>query len=129
MRKTTRTSVLPEGVLDRSPFQRRFCAVQRIAWIVFAMLLVACLLGLLGRGGAFSRNRLTFADRSVDYPAVSRWNAPENVVLRFAPRPKTGSSRPMRTFFKLSRLRGSIRPRRRVSHAMAASAMYSTPIR
>ncbi|RFB85824.1 protein-L-isoaspartate O-methyltransferase [Rhizobium leguminosarum bv. trifolii] len=76
---------LPEGVLDHGKFQRRFWAVQRISWIVFVLVLLACLLGLLGRGGLFSRQMLFLADGSIDFPVISRWNAPEDMVVNFAP--------------------------------------------
>ncbi|UIL30836.1 protein-L-isoaspartate(D-aspartate) O-methyltransferase (plasmid) [Rhizobium leguminosarum] len=67
---------LPEGVLDHSEFQQRFWAVQRFSWIVFTLLLLTCLLGLLGRGGPFSRQTLILPEGSVDFPVISRWNAP-----------------------------------------------------
>ncbi|RFB85451.1 protein-L-isoaspartate O-methyltransferase [Rhizobium leguminosarum bv. trifolii] len=76
---------LPEGVLDHGKFQRRFWALQRISWIVFVLLLLACLFGLLGRGGLFSRHVLIFAAGSIDFPVISRWNAPEDLVVNFAP--------------------------------------------
>ncbi|MBY5536184.1 protein-L-isoaspartate(D-aspartate) O-methyltransferase [Rhizobium leguminosarum] len=76
---------LPEGVLDHSEFQQRFWAVQRISWIVFTLLLVTCLLGLLGRGGPFSRQTLLLPEGSVDFPVISRWNAPEDMTVTFTP--------------------------------------------
>ena len=80
-----RKPALPEGMIDSTVFQQRFWAVQRISWIVFTLLLAACLLGLLGRGGLFSRQTLVLPDGSVDLPAISRWNAPEHMVVNFAP--------------------------------------------
>ncbi|MGV4791754.1 protein-L-isoaspartate(D-aspartate) O-methyltransferase [Rhizobium sp. F40D2] len=85
MGERQRSPELPEGVLDHGKFQRRFWAVQRISWIVFVLLLLACLLGLLGRGGLFSRQMLFFADGSIDFPVISRWNAPEDMVVNFQP--------------------------------------------
>ncbi|MBB4252132.1 protein-L-isoaspartate(D-aspartate) O-methyltransferase [Rhizobium sp. BK008] len=76
---------LPEGVLDHSEFQRRFWAIQRISWIVFTLILVTCLLGLLGRGGPLSRQTLLLPDGSVDFPVISRWNAPEYMTVNFTP--------------------------------------------
>ncbi|MGO8368079.1 protein-L-isoaspartate(D-aspartate) O-methyltransferase [Rhizobium ruizarguesonis] len=76
---------LPEGVVDYTDFQQTFWAVQRISWIVFTLLLLTCLLGLLGRGGPFSRQTLLLADGSVDFPVISRWNAPEDMTVNFTP--------------------------------------------
>ena len=80
-----REPALPEGLVDTTDFQKRFWAVQRVSWIIFTLLLVACLLGLLGRGGAFSRQTLVLPEGSVDFPAISRWNAPEHMILNFGP--------------------------------------------
>ncbi|WHO77202.1 protein-L-isoaspartate(D-aspartate) O-methyltransferase [Rhizobium sp. BT03] len=74
---------LPEGVLDHTEFQLRFWAVQRLSWIIFTLLLAICLLGLLGRGGPFSRQTLVLSDGSVDFPVISRWNAPEDMTVNF----------------------------------------------
>lgn len=80
-----RKPALPEGMIDSTEFQQRFWAIQRISWIVFALLLMACLLGLLGRGGPFSRQTLILPGGSVDFPTISRWNAPEHMVVNFGP--------------------------------------------
>ncbi|MBY5411769.1 protein-L-isoaspartate(D-aspartate) O-methyltransferase [Rhizobium leguminosarum] len=85
MGKIHRFPALPEGVLDHSEFQQKFWAVQRISWMVFTLLLVTCLLGLLGRGGPFSRQTLILPEGSVDFPVISRWNAPEDMTVTFAP--------------------------------------------
>jgi protein-L-isoaspartate(D-aspartate) O-methyltransferase len=52
--KPARRPALPEGVDDHGASQRSFWAAQRVAWGIFALILIACLLGLLGRGGMFS---------------------------------------------------------------------------
>ena len=85
MEKIGESPAPPEGVLDHAEFQQRFWVVQRISWIGFALLLAACLFGLLGRGGPFSRNTLILTGGSVDFPAISRWNAPEDMTVSFAP--------------------------------------------
>ncbi|WP_049732632.1 protein-L-isoaspartate(D-aspartate) O-methyltransferase [Rhizobium ecuadorense] len=74
---------LPEGVLDHTEFQQRFWAVQRLSWIIFTLLLATCLMGLLGRGGPFSRQTFHLSDGSVDFPVISRWNAPEDMTVNF----------------------------------------------
>ncbi|QKK27140.1 protein-L-isoaspartate(D-aspartate) O-methyltransferase [Rhizobium hidalgonense] len=83
METTDKLPALPEGVLDHTEFQQRFWAVQRLSWIMFTLLLATCLLGLLGRGGPFSRQTLLLSDGSVDFPIISRWNAPEDMTVNF----------------------------------------------
>jgi protein-L-isoaspartate(D-aspartate) O-methyltransferase len=85
MEETRKTVALPDGVADHTKFQLRFWAVQRIAWIIFAFLLFACLFGLLGRGGPFSRNIVALSEGSIDFPTISRWNAPDELTVDFAP--------------------------------------------
>ncbi|EJC84031.1 protein-L-isoaspartate and D-aspartate O-methyltransferase [Rhizobium leguminosarum bv. trifolii WSM2297] len=88
MEKAQNLPALPEGVLDHDGFQRKFWAVQRLSWIMFTLLLATCLLGLLGRGGPFSRQTVLFPEGAVDFPLISRWNAPENLTVNFAPSPE-----------------------------------------
>ncbi|WP_261326876.1 DUF421 domain-containing protein [Rhizobium leguminosarum] len=85
MGKKHKLPALPESVLDHSEFQQKFWAVQRISWMVFTLLLVTCLLGLLERGGPFSRQSLILPEGSGDFPVISRWNAPEDMTVTFAP--------------------------------------------
>ncbi|TNM64978.1 hypothetical protein [Aliirhizobium smilacinae] len=81
MKETSKAVPLPDGVDDHGRFQRRFWIVQRCAWVVFAVVLIACLLGLLGRGGPFSRSVVQTAQGSLDLPAISRWNAPDELKV------------------------------------------------
>src|SRR4051794_34172037 len=76
--------VLPEGIENHSAFQRRFWAAQRIAWAVFALILLACLLGLLGRGGIFSMETIQSSGATIEIPAISRWNAPDEMRVTLA---------------------------------------------
>lgn len=84
MKRTPKPIPLPEGVEDHGSFQRRFWFAQRCAWVVFALILSACLFGLLGRGGMFSRGTVHFAHGSIDLPAISRWNAPDDLKVTFS---------------------------------------------
>ncbi len=77
--KPPRKLALPEGVEDHRAFQMTFWAVQRAAWVVFSLILLACLLGLLGRGGMFSTTRVVSSGGTIEMPAVSRWNAPDEM--------------------------------------------------
>lgn len=78
-------SSLPEGMEDHSLFQQRAWRVQRWAWIGFAVILVAALLGALGRSGPLSQQELTLAAGRLDLPAITRWNAPEELRVFFSP--------------------------------------------
>ena len=93
MKKTPPKLALPEGVADYGPLQRKFWAAQRLAWIAFGLILIACLLGAFGRGGYLSRSNETSSAGSVDFPVITRWNAPDDLVVSFAPSPAD------RTFF------------------------------
>jgi len=50
-----------------------------VAWILFALILLACLLGLLGRGGIFSTNTVASSGGTIELPPISRWNAPDQM--------------------------------------------------
>ncbi|MBW9117375.1 hypothetical protein JNB88_27525 [Rhizobium cauense] len=81
---SVKQSPLPEGVEDHGPFQRRMWFAQRIAWAIFAVILVACLLGAFGRGGFLSRASIQSRGGQIDYPFITRWNAPDDLKLTFA---------------------------------------------
>ncbi|MGV2186553.1 hypothetical protein [Rhizobium rhizogenes] len=74
----------PEGVGDYGPFQRTVWSVQRGAWIVFILVLLACLCGFFGRSGPLARAHVQHKDGSIEYPAISRWSAPDELTVRFS---------------------------------------------
>lgn len=69
---------------ENMPFQERVWRIQRIGWVVFALLTVAALLGLFGQGPLSSvtaeRGRLR-----VDYERFARFESPTSFDLRVAP--------------------------------------------
>lgn len=83
--KGTGSDHLPDGVTEHRDFQRRVWIVQRIAWFVFGLILASCLFGALGKGGYLSRALVETPQGTVDYPAISRWNAPDEIHIRFGP--------------------------------------------
>lgn len=87
-RKNSEAPDLPEGVEDHRARQRRMWAAQRVAWLFFALLLAGCLLGLFGRGGPFSRKEVALEGGALDLPAISRWNAPDELHVTLAPTPR-----------------------------------------
>ncbi len=84
MKETSKAVSLPDGVEDHGRLQRRFWKVQRCAWVIFAVILIACLLGLLCRGGLFSRSVVQMAQGSLNLPVISRWNAPDELKVTFS---------------------------------------------
>ncbi|PKA42646.1 hypothetical protein CWR43_16175 [Rhizobium sullae] len=83
--KGTGSDHLPDGIRDHRAFQRRVWIVQRAAWFVFGIVLISCLFGALGKGGYLSRALMETPQGTVDYPAISRWNAPDEIHIRFGP--------------------------------------------
>ena len=67
-------------------FQRREWLAQRVGWGLMALVLVAALTGLFGRGPAAARHA-TAADRSmrVDYDRFVRKHAPSALEVTLAP--------------------------------------------
>ena len=47
--------------------------------------MIACLLGAFGRGGYLSRAVSTSPRGVVDAPRITRWNAPDDLRITFAP--------------------------------------------
>jgi len=76
---------LPEGVADHGALQRKIWAAQRVAWVVFALILVGCLLGAFGRDGYLARSTSSSEAGVVDFPLLTRWNAPDKLMVTFAP--------------------------------------------
>jgi hypothetical protein len=69
-------------------FQRRIWRVQRIGWLLIALILVAALLGLFG-SGPLSRAVVSTPDGAVqlDYPRFTRYLAPAQLRLTVQPAP------------------------------------------
>lgn len=87
-RKESKVQDLPEGMEDHRARQRYMWLAQRVAWLFFALLLTGCLLGLFGRGGLFSRTEVALEGGMLDLPAISRWNAPDELRVTLAPSPE-----------------------------------------
>ncbi len=66
-------------------FQRRFWRIERIAWIVFTLLIVTALTGLTGAGGPLAHAHAETPHGTIDYPRVARWQATDDMVIRLAP--------------------------------------------
>lgn len=64
-------------------FQAGLWVAQRIAWLVFLGIVALALAGFTGRGGPFAGATVQSAESSVDYPRVTRWEAPDEVQVHF----------------------------------------------
>jgi hypothetical protein len=70
-----------DGYEEDLPFQRRFWRAERIAWGLYAALILASLSGLTGSGGMFARSQIELATATIDFPRVSRWQTPTTVSI------------------------------------------------
>lgn len=68
-------------------FQERFWVVERWAWFVFAILLLAALAGLSGGGGYLSQAQADIPGGQVTYPRIARWVVNETLTIRFGRAP------------------------------------------
>jgi len=68
---------------EKRNFHRVFWIVERVAWVVFAFILVLALLGLTGSGGYLSRITQTLSTGEVEYPRVTRWQATDELRASF----------------------------------------------
>jgi hypothetical protein len=62
-------------------FQERFWTIERVAWIGFALVLIAAIAGLTGSGGLFARQTATVGGNAFGYPIVTRRQAAETFEL------------------------------------------------
>lgn len=75
----------PLAVADDRDWQERFWTVQRIGWLMMALLVVAALAGATGKGGPLASATITTDGGIIDYPRISRWQSSEDVIVRLAP--------------------------------------------
>jgi hypothetical protein len=67
-----------------SAFQERLWTLQRVAWVLMALVVIAALIGLTGRGGSYAHATVEAEGDGValDYPRIARWQAADQMVLR-----------------------------------------------
>ena len=67
-------------------FQRRWWKFERAVWILFALILIADILGLFGRG-PLSKSELHAPDHTIDlkYERIVRSNTPSIMTVQFGP--------------------------------------------
>ena len=66
-------------------FQERFWTVERWVWLGFGVILILAILGLTGGGGPLSRASATLGGASIDYPRFTRWDAADEILVKFLP--------------------------------------------
>jgi hypothetical protein len=64
-------------------FQERVWIVQRIAWGLLVLFLIAALAGLTGQSGAFAHRQTAAGPAVVTYPAISRWQMADELQVEF----------------------------------------------
>jgi hypothetical protein len=62
-------------------FQQWFWTAERAAWLVFAAILLAAMLGFTGSGGPFARATIASGAAEVEYPRVARWGAHDRIEV------------------------------------------------
>lgn len=71
--------------IDTGPaFQERWWRLERLAWVLMGLLIVAALCGLTGAGGPLSRGQVEAGNATIDYPRIARWQSAEDATIRFA---------------------------------------------
>lgn len=64
-------------------FQEKFWVAERFGWLGFLGIVLLALLGLTGSGGPLAHATAEAAGVSIEYPRVTRWEASDEIVLRF----------------------------------------------
>lgn len=66
-------------------FQEKMWTLERIAWVVMALVLLVALVGLTGRGGPLSTATVSTPQGEVTYPRIARWEANDSLILKLPP--------------------------------------------
>lgn len=70
-------------VEEHRRFQSVFWRLERVAWMVFALILVLALAGLTGGGGYLAQGTVQIGGAQVEYPRVARWQAADELRIAF----------------------------------------------
>ncbi|WP_011582823.1 MULTISPECIES: hypothetical protein [Chelativorans] len=68
---------------EKRNFHRLFWIVERVAWVVFALILILALAGLTGSGGYFSTATQSLSTGQVEHPRIARWEASDELRVSF----------------------------------------------
>ena len=84
MARSKNDSVALEVNEDRA-WQEKFWSAQRVAWVVMALIILAALAGLTGKGGPLASTMVNLETATIEYPRITRWQSDEQVTVRLAP--------------------------------------------
>jgi len=119
---------------EKRKLHRAFWAVERVAWVTFALVLVLALAGLTGSGGPLSKVTVGFPAGEAEYPRVARWEASDELLVRFNSGAETRRLALDHSFFEYFEVEG-VQPepeRTLTSHdgvVMEFSAQQSAPVK
>lgn len=74
-------SDLAQLIGEDRPFQMRFWKIQRLLWIMFALIILFAFAGFTGRGGAFSRATQQIGAVTIEYPLGWRLEARDRLAI------------------------------------------------
>lgn len=72
-------------VEEDRPWQERMWTAQRIGWVLMALLILAALLGVMGKGGPLASASAHTLAGTIEYPRIARWQSNERVTVRLPP--------------------------------------------
>lgn len=77
-------------ISDSPAFQRIFWRVERLAWIGFAAIIIAALLGVTGSGGPLSQAKLQVGSADITYTRIVRWQTAARISISITNVPSDG---------------------------------------
>jgi hypothetical protein len=105
---------------EKRDFQERFWNLERVAWVGFAIVIVAALAGFTGGGGVFARQTVTVSGLAFDYPLVARRQAAETFKISLnQPAPTLVLSAAFSEAFQLERVQPRATAERAESDGLA----------
>jgi hypothetical protein len=66
-------------------FQEKFWSAERVAWAIFALIVIAALVGLTGQGGKLAHATVSGPTGTVEYPQITRWETSDELRLTLPP--------------------------------------------
>ena len=86
---------------EERDLQSLFWTVQRLSWFLFGLVCLVALLGFTGSGGLLQKQTIRFAEAIVGLPRVTRWEATDEIVIRFTEAAETRDVTIGQEFFDL----------------------------
>ena len=71
-------------VTEDREWQEKFWTAQRIAWAVMALIIIAAIAGLTGKGGPLAAAKANLGYATLEYPRIARWQSDEQLTVRLA---------------------------------------------